>query len=366
MPYLQALWQKKLLLVLVPLLSGAILLGISYTRPKLYVSTVRFMPPARASATLLFAIGRSSGDEYRAELSSRTIGLDVVDHQHLIEYFKAKDADTAFAIVSGMSKFATDNNNFLTITVTSKDPKLSARVANEYFDALYRLNEKISASEAEHRLNFVSAPLEVERTRLRAAEEALRDAQQRTGLVAPSTQTTLGVQEIAELQNRISSLSAQLANARAGATDENPRVIALQAELSSVQAQVRQLQSKSSQVNSPAQLPTMALEVLRREREVQFHTTALDSLTKSLESVQVTESYTPSFAMIDPAFPAKNKSAPSHGQWLITGLAIGFLLVVTQVIGRTAYRILLQDEANQRRVMAYRNAFRSSYTRNAG
>jgi tyrosine-protein kinase Etk/Wzc len=264
-------------------------------------------------------------------LTSDSVAEDVIRHQNLMAYFKLSDLEKAKTALRGMSKFTTDQNNFLTITVESKEPTTSAKIANEYFAALYRMTARLSNEESEHRLEFMSGPLQVERTKLNEAEAALQKAQEHTGLVVPGAQAAAGVQQIASLQDRISGLEVQLAALRETSTDANPRVISLRSQISNLQGQLAELQRSGSQVNSMGRLPVSSLEVERAQREVQFHSSTLDALMKALATSSLQENYAPSFALIDPAIVLKTKVAPSRKIWFmvggILGATLGFLWI---------------------------------------
>lgn len=337
--YAHALWRRRLSLLLVPLLVGAAFYALSYTQQKKYQSVVRFMPPKPAvGGLLLLSRGGGSGDEYRAELGSRTVGLDVVRRLHLVERLKVKDETMALRSLAGISKFATDSNAFVTITVTTTDPNLSAEIANEFYAALGRFGTALSEHESEHRLNYMAGPLQIEQRRLQLAEEELAAAQSRTGLVAPTAQASLGLQQVATLRNRISELQATLATAQVGATNQNPQVVALQSQINNLTGQLHTLESKNEQANSPANLPGRSLAVVRREREVAFHTATLEALTRSMGTAQITESYTPSLSLIEDAIPAKEKYSPSRRLWALLGFLVGAVLTLLQIALTTAWQ----------------------------
>ena len=184
----------------------------------------------------------------------------------------------------------------------------------------------------------MAGPLQIERGRLSAAEDALRDAQEKTGLVLPGTQASLGVQQVAGLRQRISDLELQLATARVGATDENPFVISLRSQIANLQGQVAALESKSTQSNSPAKLPQLSLEIQRLEREVAGHNATLEALSRATQATQMQDSYTPSLSLIDPAIPNKRKVSPERKQYALVGLVLGFAFGLVHVLGTALYR----------------------------
>ena len=336
--YLYELWRRKWLILTWALAIGILTYAYSYTEPNLYYASVKFIPPTRSSGLGFFSVSHSYGDEYRAMLTSNTVAADVVQHQHLTDYFGVKDPDIARGILGSMARFDLDANGFIVITVYSKEPDTSVRIANEFYNALYRLNEQISMKEAEHRLNFMAGPLVIERERLTAAEDALRAAQEKTGLVLPGAQASLGVQQVAGLRQHISDLETQLATVRVGATDQNPAVVSLRTQIGNLQGQVAALESKSSQANSPAKLPGLSLEIQRLERDVAGHAASMDSLSRATYSAQTQDSYTPSLSLIDPATPIKRKVSPNRKQYAYVGLALGFLFGLIQVLGSAGYR----------------------------
>jgi uncharacterized protein involved in exopolysaccharide biosynthesis len=336
--YLYEIWRRKFTILLWVIVGAVASYGYSYHEPKLYDAYVRFIPPTRTSGLGFFSMIHSYGDEYRAMLTSNTVAFDVIEHQGLIKYLKVENRDQARGILAGMARFDLDYNGFVVIDVRSDSPDTSVRIANEFYAALYRLNEQIAVKEAEHRLKFVSGPLELERAHLAEAEDALRAAQEKTGLVLPGAQASLGVQQVAGLQQRISDLQLQLATARVGATDENPQVVSLRSQIGNLQGQLSALQRKSTQSNSPANLPQLTLEIQRLERVVQGHAATLEALSRAGVSAETQDSYTPSLTLIDPAIPNKNKVSPDRKQFALVGLVLGFALGLIHVLGSALYR----------------------------
>ena len=195
--YLHEAWRRKWVILAWTFGLAVLLYLYSFHEPKIYEANVKFIPPTRTTGLGFFSMSHSYGDEYRAMLTSNTVAQDVIQHQHLMQYFGVDDPDLARRILQSMARFDLDANGFVTITVYSKEPATSVRIANEFYAALNRMNEQLSLVESEHRLNFVAGPMQIERQRLAAAEDALRAAQEKTGLVLPGAQASLGVQQVA-------------------------------------------------------------------------------------------------------------------------------------------------------------------------
>jgi tyrosine-protein kinase Etk/Wzc len=356
--YVGVVWRSKFRLMGWGVLGMALFYGLSYTRPKLYESEVKFMPPQRSvSSPLLLSIRANPGDEYRAMLTSNGVADDVVQHLDLVHVLKAKDDFDARKMVRAMTKFAINTNDFVTITTTDKDPKLAARIANEYFAALYRLTQRIASDESKHRLDFLSGPLQAERDKLYDAESQLRDAEVKTGLVLPGAQAALGVQQVATLRGRINDLETQLALLRTSSTDENPAVINLRSQITSLQDQIAGLEkAKGSQSNSPAQLPGLSMEVQRAQREVTFHTGTMEALTRGLSTTSMQDSYTPSLSLIDPGEVARVKSSPSRTIWALVGGTLFFLIAIGALLIRTIFQRWRSSPSDLARYTAWKRA----------
>jgi tyrosine-protein kinase Etk/Wzc len=322
---------------LVGLVLGAV---AAYTIHPGYDAIVRFLPPEpKASTPLSLFATNSKGDHYLGLVSSRTVADDVVEHQHLKEYFHARNVSEARRSLEAISKIIVDKNQFVTVTVRAKEPQTAANIANEYVNALYRLDHSLSVAESDHRRDFFERPLEQEKAKLADAEEALKLAQQKTGMVLPEAQVRLGVGAISELKQEITTREAQLAALRTGGTEQNPQVIQLKSQIASLQGQVARMQEQNGGTDtsvSKAQMPQLTMEVEREAREVKFHEALFEILTRQYENARLEEAYTPSIELVDAAVVPDEKSWPPRKVFMLLGLFLGGLLGVIYVVLKSA------------------------------
>ncbi len=273
------LWLRRYAILAIAL-AGMLLAGlVAFVIHPSYDATVRLMPPAPKESSLasLFPT-RNAGDIYLGLISSRTVADDVIEHQHLAEYFHINKPSQLRRILSSMAKINVDKDQFVTVTVRAKEPETAVRIANEFPAALYRLNHEVAISEAVHRWEYFEGPLEQEKNKLAEAEEELKQAQQKTGMVLPDAQVRLGVSAIADLKQQIAGREEQLAALQTGSTDQNPQIIQLKSQIASLYGQVHRLEEQTGGAGtSPAmaKLPELTLEVERKTREVKFHETLL-------------------------------------------------------------------------------------------
>lgn len=324
------LWQRKRLIVGLAFTGMFVAWGGAFLIHPQYDATVRLMPPApkETSLTALFPT-RNSGDLSLGLISSRTVADDVIAHQHLAEYFHTSIPTQQRRVLAGMTKITVDKDQFVTVTVRAKEPETAVRIANEFPEALYRLNHAVSQSEAEHRWEYFEGPLEQEKNKLAEAEEELKQAQQKTGMVLPDAQVRAGVTALSELKQQVTIREAELAALETGSTAQNPRVVELRSQIASMNGQVHQLEAQNGGTGtspSAAKLPELTLEVERKAREVKFHETLFEILSRQYENARVGESYSPPVELVDHAVLADEKSWPPRKLFALLGLLIGGFL----------------------------------------
>jgi len=307
----------------------------AYSIPPKYDAIVRFLPPApKATAPLSLFATSNQGDHYLGLISSRTVADDVIEHQHLKEYFHAINDSDVRRRLEAISKIVVDKNQYITVTVRAKEPQTAMNIANEYVSALFRLDQSLGRAESDHRRDFFERPLEQEKNKLSDAEENLKRAQQKTGMVLPEAQVRLGVGAIQELKQAITTREAQLAALRTGGTEQNPQVIDLKSQIASLQGQLARLQEQTGGAGtnaSKAQMPQLTMEVEREAREVKFHETLLEILSRQYENARLEEAYTPAIELVDAAVMPDEKSWPPRKVFMISGLFLGGFLGVMYV-----------------------------------
>ena len=203
-------------------------------------------------------------DLYIGILQSETVTDRMIKRFHLMEFYHAKRwSDVRYALKNN-SKFVADKDGMIAIAVTDRDPKKAAAMANAYVDELYRVNNRLALGGASQRRLFYEQQLTQEKDRLADAEVALKQTEEKTGVIAPSGQTEEIIRQVAQLQAEITSREVQLDALRTSSTEQNPDVIRLNTELSGLRAQLRILESGSAK-HAPGISPSPPRMYLRRD-----------------------------------------------------------------------------------------------------
>jgi uncharacterized protein involved in exopolysaccharide biosynthesis len=349
------LWRRKRVVLLWGLAGMVLCGGLAYLMHPMYDATVQMMPPSpRSNSLSMLMPTQNAGDQYLGLLKSRTVADDVIARQHLAEYFHTTKPTQLRQLLMNMSKIEVNKDQFVSVRVRAKEPETAMRIANEYSAALYRLNDAMTLTGEEHQLKFFEAPLEQEKDKLAEAEEDLKEAQQKTGMLVPEAQTRLGVGAIADLKQQLAMRQEQLAALQTGRTNENPQVVTLQSQIGSLNQQIRQLEAQTGGAGTTpaaAKLPELALEVERKQREVTYHETLFELLSKQYESARLDQAFSPPVELVDAAVLPDQKSWPPRKLFALGGLLIGgffgmvYVLLTASNLPRRMMRALREGEA---------------------
>ena len=160
-------------------------------------------------------------------------------------------------------------------------------LASGYLQALEATINGLALTESSQRRLFFAQRLGKEKDELADAEAALKQAEEKSGLIAPAGQTSSEIQTLAQLRAQTSERQVRLASLLHDESDENPDVIGLRNEIASLQAQTSQLENGRVDRQfgrfSTAQVPGLELEYIRRARDVKYHETLFDMIARQYD-----------------------------------------------------------------------------------
>jgi tyrosine-protein kinase Etk/Wzc len=322
-------------------------MAIAFTLKPYFIATAVILPPQEqqsAAGVLLSQLGslsglgaasgmglgmKSSSDMYMGILQSRTIADEIIDQFHLKTVYKTRIMEETRLVLKKKTQIESGKDGLIRITVTDRDPGRASALANAYVKELYGMNSNLAMTEAAQRRVFFDQQLEGEKKALAAAEDDLRATPQRTGLIQLSGQAQMIIRTIADLRAQIASREVELQATRTFATEQNPDVARQQEEISAMRAQLAKLENDQARqvpgdTSVPAgQVPEDSLEYARKLREVKYHETLFDLLSRQFEAAKIDEAKSaPIIQVIDQAVPPDKKAGPHR---LLIGLAFGFV-----------------------------------------
>ena len=348
-----------------------------------YTGKAVIMPPqqGQSSASLISQLGglaslsgvntgalHDPNDLYIALLQSETVLDAVINRLGLETYYRISSPYYARLTLWSRSKFMSERGGLISIAVKDHDPREAALIANTYVEELHNLNDSLAITEASRRAAFFGRELAQQRDRLEQAEAALQGAEQSTGAIAPSSQTSLVIQRISELQAQISAREVQLDSLRLSSTEQNPDVIHLNSELAVLRSQLRALESggkghiPGDVLLTSQSVPSAQLTYNRKFRDVSYQNYLVDLIERQYEAAKLDEAKAaPLIQLVDRARPPERKSGPSRVLWTLVGGFLAFIVSCLTIIGRFLYYCIRSDRQLSTRLEPFRRALRAGF-----
>ena len=151
-------------------------------------------------------------------------------------------------------------------------------------------------------------------------------------MVMPQAQVELGLSSISALKQQITSRQEQLA--ALGNRQHGPKSSGRSAQIADRQSQRTTHPPAGAERGGqgpllhPRKLPSLTLEIERKQREVKFHETLFDLLSKQNENASVEESYAAPIELVDAAVLPDEKSWPSRRLFFLGGFLAGAVLAM--------------------------------------
>jgi uncharacterized protein involved in exopolysaccharide biosynthesis len=298
-----------------------------------------------AGLSLLSGFGlRNPSDLYVGILESRTISDALVKRFNLQQVYGEEYLQKARKRLARRTSINSGKDTLIHIQVDDRDPKRAAQLANAYVEELSQRNTTVALTEASQRRLFFEKEVAKEKELLAAAEVALRDTQQATGLVAPAGQAEALLRSASQLHAEILSKEAQLAGMETYVSSDNPRFQTVKHELGALQGELKTIESGEHVDGTPevpvGKLPQAGLEYLRRYREVKYHESLYEALAKQYEAARLDEAKAaPLVQLIDKAVVPERRSGPPR-----TLIVLGCTILATML---TSLSILATDSIHR-------------------
>ncbi len=347
---------------------GALL--ISFLIPKMFTAATRILPPqqTQSSAVAMLAqinplaagLGKDLGlkspsDLYISMLRSRTVEDDLVNRFDLRRLYRYKTYVETRKKLEDRTSIAAGKDGTISIAVEDRDAKRSANLANAYVDELYKLTQNLAVTEASQRRLFYERQLISSKKDLADAEVALREIQEKTGLIQLDGQAKAIIESAAGLKAQVAGKEVMLQRARLFATDRNPEYQGLQQELNTLRNQLSRVEQTQAGGNgeiqiATAKVPAAGLEYIRRYRDVKYYETIFELLAKQYEAAKLDEVKDAAIIQVmDQAVEPETKSSPKRGLiTAVTALCAFFVALLLVLVHESYLRMRDNPETDMR------------------
>ncbi len=360
------------------IVAATVLLGIALALvlPPIYQASTVLLPPDESRG--LFGHSMSSldviagaamgiemktpGELYVALLKSTSIEDGLIRQFDLRKRYRVDTMHAARKALQSRVNITIDKKSgLLTIAADDTDPAVAAELANAHVAALAKLLERIAVTQAQQRRAFLEKEVAKARIALANAQDAYVKLQAKSGIVSVDADTQLAIRHSAEIRSLLAAKQIELSSLGTYATAENPQVKRIEAEVSTLKAQLEKIENgdAASLRGSDAGMAT-----LRSYREMKYQESVVDVLSRQLELARVDEAKRgPLVQQVDVAAPPERKAKPSRLLILLASVAGGFVLAVTAVIGRAFGRQAVERARRSGDLARLRHAWTITFKR---
>jgi capsule polysaccharide export protein KpsE/RkpR len=265
--------------------------------------------------------------------------------------------------LAGFTEIVSATSGFITISVTDKDRKRSAEIANAYTTGLRILTKTLAVTEASQRRLFYEDQLKQAKEALVTAEIAFQQVQQTKGLVQLDAQAKTMIESLAVLRAQVAAKEVELQAMRSYSTEHNPEVALAERELFSLKAEVARLEQRthSSGVGDIGleDVPGFGMDYLRAEHEVKYRQAMFDLLMKQYDAAKLDEAKeAATIQVVEPAIAPDRKSAPKRFIIALLFTMVGFFAGCILALILWWRELVHSDPEAEIQLQALKNALR--------
>ncbi|MGD0790747.1 MAG: GNVR domain-containing protein [Terriglobales bacterium] len=376
--------RRKQLILRTTLAAGFLAAIVSLLLPNRYTATTNILPPQQSQSLAASMIGqlgalgpmaamaqkdlglKNPNDLYVGMLRSRTSEDGLIRRFDLLRVYRDKKMSDARHDLENASSIVLGKEGFVSISVEDKDRSRASQIANAYVDELRQLTQDLAVTEAGQRRLFFERQLELAKNNLADAEQALKETEQKTGLIQLDGQAKAIIESVVKLRALMAAKEVELHAMRLFSTEQNPDVMLGEQQLSGLRAQLARLEKQSggpgdvagkvevSAGNVPAgNVPEAGLQYVRKLRDVKYAETIFELLAKQYEVARLDEAKTAAvIQVLDPAIEPDRKSSPPRTLIVVIVTLLGLFGSVGYVLSSEALgRMRLNPDVNDRLTM---------------
>jgi uncharacterized protein involved in exopolysaccharide biosynthesis len=363
---LTGIGEEKRLVTAVTAVAAAIGLAIALLLPPIFTARTTLLPPQQGQggsammAASLGALAATAGlggafkapeELYVGLLKSDSIANALVQRFNLKERYEQKLAEDARKGLAARARFTPDRkSSLITVEVDDKDPAFAAQLANAYVDELRKMMNRIGVTQAQQSRLYFEEQIEKSKTDLAKAELAVKQAQEKSGLISLDAQTQASIATAAQLRGQIVAREVQLRAVQPYAGPENPELKRLLSELAGLRLQLGRIENGPGASNPGASNPgasqdgAQALANVRIFRELKYQEAVYSAMLQQLQLAKADEARdAPLVQQVDVAVAPERKSKPRRSVIVLVALALGLLVGLSWALLRRALRRARQD-----------------------
>ncbi len=213
----------------------------------------------------------------------------------------------------------------LELAIESDDRKKAVQIVNEIANTYLQQNVEQKSAESQKTLEFLEKQLPALKEQLETATSALNDYRIRKGSINLDLETQNILTGTVELNTQITLLQQKRDELRQKFTESHPNIIAIDKQISRLQAQINNVDKKIEGLPETQQI------ILRLSRDVEVNAELYTTLLNHAQTIRVAKAGTVgNVRIIDyampPDLPVKPRKILIMGIALMTGLILGIII----------------------------------------
>jgi len=350
------IWDHLALLVLLPLLVGAVALGVTFLIKPMYTAQAVFLPPQQQStasaalqqlgtlASLTGATGpmKNPADQYVGLMQTARVRSALIERYDLMKVYDVTSRETALEILGGRTQVSIGKKDGLvSVFVDDHDAERAAILANAYIEELSRLTATLALSEAQQRRVFFDRQVQDAKERLTQAQTRL----QQTGFNASSMRLELrsAADAYAALQAQVTAAEVRLGTLRSQMTEEAPAYKAADAQAQALRRELRRLEQTNGSSSND--------QYLTHYRDFKYQEALFELLARQFEMAKLDEARDSVMVqVVDHATPPEFKSKPRRGLVAVFATLGSGVLLLMLILIRHAWRTQMRSPTGQVRL----------------
>ena len=276
--------------------------------------------------------GKSSTDAWVGILESNSVRDGIIKRFGLREAYGKDTIEDTRKELGGNISVVNTKEDVVVITVEDEDPRKAAAMANAFVDELDRINRDAVMTSGKSTRLFVEKRLVETKGELTRIEDGIRAFQMANKALKLDDQSAAIIESFGDLRGRLAAKEVELQVLRSYATDSNPQMQTIKAEIGGLRRQLTDAQEGTLRdIFIPTnRIPDLSLQYARLLRDAKVQETLFELLTQQYELARIQEAKdSPTIQVLDLATVPEKKSGPKRG--LIVVLAAFSALVLTSI-----------------------------------
>ena len=326
--------------------------------PNRYTATATILPPQQSQSLAASMIGqlgtlgvmaqkdlglKNPNDLYVGMMHSRTAEDNLIRRFGLLRVYGDKKMSDARGDLEDASTILLAKEGCIAISVVDKDRGRAPQIANAYVDELRQLTQNLAVTEAGQRRIFFERQLELAKDKLADAEQALKETEQKTGLIQLDGQGKAIIEAVVKLRGAMAAKEVELHAMRLFSTEQNPDILMGEQQLAGMREQLALLEKRDRGASTSAELsdvqvsagnvPEAGLQYVRKLRDVKYAEVIFELLAKQYEAAKLDEAKTAAvIQVLDPAIEPDHRSSPRRTMIVTLAALLGFFVSVFYVL----------------------------------